>query len=150
MRILADSGILLRLFELGDPRTDAVLRAVATLRDQGDTLVTAAQNIAEFWNVCTRPATARGGFGLSLSDTERRLVEIEGAFTLLPDLPTTYAIWRNLIVAHAVLGKQVHDARLAAIMLGHGVAHIVTLNGRDFTRYPGLTVIDPLTFPATP
>ena len=145
MQILADSGILLRLFEPGDPRTDAVLRTVDALRGRGDTLVTAAQNVAEFWNVCTRPANARGGFGLSLSDTVRRLEEVERTFTLLPDLPTTYAIWRGMIVAHAVLGKQVHDARLAALMLSHGVTHIVTLNARDFTRYPGLTAIDPAT-----
>ena len=145
MQILADSGILLRLFEPGDPRTDAVLRTLATLRGRGDTLVTAAQNVAEFWNVSTRPSTARGGFGLSLSDTVLRLEDVERGFTLLPELPTTYPIWRNLIVAHAVLGKQVHDARLAALMLSHGVTHLVTLNGRDFTRYPGLTVIDPAT-----
>ena len=145
MRILADSGILLRLFEPGDPRTDAVQRTVAALRIRGDRLVTAAQNFAEFWNVCTRPATARGGFGLSLAVAEQRLQTVERGFTLLPELPTTYAIWRGLIVAHAVLGKQVHDARLAALMLSHGVTHIVTLNARDFTRYPGLTAIDPAT-----
>ena len=145
MQILADSGILLRLFEPGDPRTDAVLRTVAALVAQGDTLVTAAQNIAEFWNVCTRPATARGGFGLSFAVAEQRLQTVEREFALLPELPTTYPIWRNLIVAHAVLGKQVHDARLAALMLSHGVTHIVTLNGRDFARYPGLTVVDPAT-----
>lgn len=147
MRILADSGILLRLFELGDPRTDAVLRTVAALRLRGDTLVTAAQNIAEFWNVCTRPSTARGGFGLSLLVAEQRLQRVERGFTLLPDLPTTYPIWRGLIVAHGVLGKQVHDARLAALMLSHGVTHLVTLNARDFARYPGLTAIDPATPP---
>jgi predicted nucleic acid-binding protein len=150
MRILADSSILLRLFEPGDPRTDAVLRTVAALKIRGDALVTAAQNVAEFWNVCTRPASARGGFGLSLLVAEQRLQRVERGFTLLPELPTTYAIWRGLIVAHAVMGKQVHDARLAAIVLSHGVTQIVTLNGRDFARYPGLTVIDPLTFPATP
>ena len=143
MQILADSGILLRLFEPGDPRTDAVLRTIAALEAQGDTLVTAAQNIAEFWNVCTRPATARGGFGLSLAVAEQRLQRVERGFTLLPELPTTYAIWRGLIVAHAVLGKQVHDARLAALMLSHGVTHLVTLNARDFARYPTLTAIDP-------
>ncbi len=147
MRNLADSGILLRLFEPGDPRTDAVLRTVAALEAQGHQLVTAAQNIAEFWNVCTRPATARGGFGLSLAVAEQRLQRVERGFTLLPELATTYAIWCSLIVAHAVLGKQVHDARLAALMLSHGVTHLVTLNARDFSRYLGLTAIDPVTPP---
>ncbi len=150
MRILADSGILLRLFDLTDPRHAAAQGAVRALLIQGHELVTAAQNIAEFWNVCTRPDTARGGFGLSLVETELRLQRLERDFALLPELPTTYAIWRGLVVAHAVLGKQVHDARLAALMLSHGVTHLVTLNGRDFTRYPGLTAIDPLASAATP
>ena len=145
MRILADSGILLRLFEPTDSRHVAVQAAVDKLVAQGHELVAAAQNLAEFWNVCTRPASARGGFGLSLVETELRLQRLEHQFALLPELPTTYPIWRNLVVAHGVQGKQVHDARLAALMLSHGVTHIVTLNGRDFARYPGLTVIDPAT-----
>ena len=145
MLILADSGILLRYFDPTDSRYVVVQTAVDTLLAQGHELVTAAQNVAEFWNVCTRPAAARGGFGLTFSEAERRLEEVEGTFTLLPELPSTYAIWRGLIVAHAVLGKQVHDARLAALMLSHGVTHLVTLNARDFTRYPGLTAIDPAT-----
>jgi predicted nucleic acid-binding protein len=47
------------------------------------------------------------------------------------------------VVAHGVQGKQVHDARLAALMLAHGITHILTLNGADFARYPGIVPIDP-------
>jgi predicted nucleic acid-binding protein len=36
----------------------------------------------------------------------------------------------------------VHDARLAAVMLAHGVNHILTFNVDDFRRYPGI-VVDP-------
>ena len=42
-----------------------------TLRSNGVRLVTSPQDIAEFWNVSTRPATARGGYGRSIRDTER-------------------------------------------------------------------------------
>jgi hypothetical protein len=42
-----------------------------------DELVMATQNLAEFWNVCTRPATARGGLGLSIAETDRRLSVLE-------------------------------------------------------------------------
>jgi len=42
-----------------------------------------------------------------------------------------------------VKGKQVHDAKLAALMNSNGITHIMTLNGGDFTRYPGLVIIDP-------
>ena len=58
MLVLVDSGILLRLVERGDPQYAAIRGAVRALRSRGDTLVTAAQNAAEFWNVCTRPKRA--------------------------------------------------------------------------------------------
>lgn len=150
MQILADTGILLRLFQSIDPRHLAVQRAVGILDARGDELFTASQNLAEFWNVCTRPSYARGGFGLSFGEAERRLGVIELGFRLLTELQPTYAIWRALIVAHSVQGKQVHDARLAALMASHGITHILTLNGGDFTRYPGLTVIDPAAIAAKP
>jgi hypothetical protein len=38
---------------------------------------------------------------------------------------------------------QVHDARLVALMQVHGITHILTLNGADFARYPGIVPIDP-------
>lgn len=143
MLILADSGILLRLHEPRDARHVIVRRAVDALEARGDELVTAPQNVAEFWNVSTRPATARGGFGLSLAVTEQRLQAVERTFTILTEPATAYVVWRRLVVAHAVLGKQVHDARLAALMMVHGITHVLTLNVVDFARYPGLTALDP-------
>jgi predicted nucleic acid-binding protein len=143
MLVLTDSGILLRLLEPGDPQHAAIRGAVRALRSRGDTLVTTAQNAAEFWNVCTRPATARGGYGLSIADADRRLRIIERLFRVVPDSPTAYRTWRSLLVTHAVKGVQVHDARLVALMQDNGITHILTLNGSDFARYPGIVPIDP-------
>lgn len=46
-----------------------------------------------------------------------------------------------------MIGKQVHDARLAAVCHAHGVASLMTFNVAHFTRFstapPGLVVIDP-------
>jgi predicted nucleic acid-binding protein len=143
MLILVDSGILLRLVERGDPQHATIRGAVRALRSRGDTLVTAAQNAAEFWNVCTRPAAARGGYGLSIADADRRLHVIERLFHVLPDGEAGYQAWRELVVAHAVKGVQVHDARLVALMHTNGITHILTLNASDFARYPGIITIDP-------
>jgi predicted nucleic acid-binding protein len=123
---------------------------VRVLRRPGDTLVTAAQNAAEFGNVCTRPVSARGGYGLSIADADRRLRVIERLFQALPDRPASYQAWRRLIVAHAVQGVQVHDARLVALMQINGITHILTLNGSDFTRYPGIVPIAPTSLPPPP
>jgi predicted nucleic acid-binding protein len=146
MLVLADTGILLRLADPADPQHATVDHAVRAIRGRGDGLVYAGQNAAEFWNVCTRPATARGGWGLTVAEADRRLRAIEAGFSLLPELSTAYPIWRGLIVAHSVQGKQVHDARLVALMKAHGITHVLTLNAGDFARFPGIVEIAPVSF----
>ncbi len=150
MDVLADSGILLRLLEPTDPYHTIVEQAVKALHARGDRIVIAPQNVAEYWNVCTRPAAARGGYGLSIAETNRRLIIIEAVFSILTEPPAAYSLWRALVVTHAVQGKQVHDARLVALMQAHGITHILTLNDSDFARYAGITAIPPasLAFPA--
>jgi predicted nucleic acid-binding protein len=143
MLILVDSGILLRLTNRADPQHAAIRQAVRTLTARGDELAIAVQNSAEFWNVSTRPATARGGLGVPIAEADRRLRVLERLFPVLADLPTAYAIWRQLVITHAVQGRQVHDARLVALMHAHGITHVLTLNGPDFARYPGIVTIDP-------
>jgi predicted nucleic acid-binding protein len=143
MLVAADSGILLRVLHRSDPRHADVRQAVRTHRARGDTLVTAPQNVAEFWNVTTRPASARGGFGLSAPEAGRRLRLIERLFRVLPDSPSSYSVWKQLVVSHGVMGVQVHDARLVAWMQAHGVTHLLTLNPADFARYPTITVLTP-------
>jgi len=81
--------------------------------------------------------------GLDITETQQRLQLIEAGFSLLSELPSVYANWRQLLVTHAVKGKQVHDARLVALMNGYGITHILTLNGSDSSRYPGIVVVDP-------
>jgi predicted nucleic acid-binding protein len=150
MLVLVDSGILLRLLEPTDPQHGVIRGAVRALRGRGDTLVTAPQNAAEFWNVCTRPVTARGGLGLTIADADRRLRVIERLFRVIPDSPAAYQTWRGLLVAQGVSGVQVHDTRLVALMQVHGITHILTLNGADFARYPGIVPIDPASLSAPP
>jgi len=140
---LVDSGILLRLVEPSDPHHKAIDDSVMRLFARGDRLVASTQNFAEFWNVCTRPKTARGGLGLTIPETERRLQILERLILVLAEHAGTYSIWRRLVVQYRVSGRQVHDARLAALMLAHGLTHILTLNGADFARYPAITVVDP-------
>jgi len=66
---------------------------------------------------------------------------------LLAETPDVYPGWKALVGALAVIGKQVHDARLVAVCHVHGVTHLLTLNGAHFVRLarfgPGLVVIDP-------
>ena len=142
MSILMDTNILLRFVDPNDPEYALVREAVKALAGRGESLCFAAQNLVEFWNVCTRPAS-KNGLGLTPAQTDERATLIEGSFRLLPDNERVHAEWRRLVVQYSVAGVQVHDARLAASMLVHGVSNILTLNDRDFGRYSGISAIHP-------
>lgn len=143
MLVVADTGILLRLLDRTDPMHADVRAAIRSLHQRGDACITSPQNAAEFWNVCTRPATARGGMGLDIMETNRRLRIIERLTPVFPDTPAAYAHWRSLTVGHGVMGVQSHDARLVAFMVAYGLTHILTLNPADFARFPVINALTP-------
>ncbi len=139
---LVDTNILLRMTRRSDPQHPIVDAALAQLAVQGTVFHYAHQNIAELWNAMTRPRT-RNGFGLTVTDAEREVQAIEAGMILLPDNEAVYREWRRIVVQHRVLGVQVHDARMAAVMYVHRVNHVLTLNVADFERFSGLTAIHP-------
>jgi len=141
---LVDTNVLLRIPKRSDPNHLVVDGALSKLAIQGTTLYYTHQNIAELWNTMTRPP-ARNGFGLTVQDADREVALIESGMELLPDSAATYREWRRIVVQYAVSGVQVHDARLAAAMYTHGISHILTLNGSDFSRFSGLTAVHPAT-----
>lgn len=100
------------------------------------------QNAVEFWSVATR-ATEFNGLGLNSEVAARALRRFEGVFELLPDIPAIYQEWRQLVLTCRVLGRQVYDARLAAVMLAHGITHLLTFDTADFKRYPGIIAVHP-------
>jgi predicted nucleic acid-binding protein len=99
------------------------------------------QNIAEFWNVVTRPI-ANNGLGFSAALALVEVEKIERALTLLPDTPAMYGEWKRLVVLHGVVGVKVHDARLVAAMIVHNVRRILTFDAGDFARH-GIEVLSP-------
>jgi predicted nucleic acid-binding protein len=140
---LADTNILLRFLLRNDPAYSTIRQAVRILKARHEDLVTTSQNVIEFWNVCTRPTTVRGGLGLSVEATQRRVQLLERHFRVLSYNARTYPLWRTLVFAHGVSGVKVHDAHIVATMLTSGVANILTTNVSDFRRYPGINVYAP-------
>lgn len=50
---------------------------------------------------------------------------------------------RPLLATGRVTGPQVHDAKIAALCLAHGVRELWTAD-RDFGRFPSLVSVNPL------
>ena len=144
MIYLVDTNVLLRFLHTADASYPIVRSAVSELWTNGHELKTTSQNLTEFWNVSTRPVN-RNGYGLNTSQVYELLQHGENLFPLLPDSPAIYLEWRRLVLEYCVSGIQVHDARLVAAMIVHGVTRILTFDIDDFTRYKpeGITAVNP-------
>ena len=143
MEYLVDTGVWLRLFDRSDPEHAAIRAALRSLRTNGHTMAACPQNIAEFWNVSTRPASARGGYGKSVATTELRVQFIERNARVLDESAAAYRQWRELLGEHQIQGLAAHDARLVSMMGVAGISQILTLNVADFARYPGIVALAP-------
>lgn len=142
MTFLIDTNIVLRLAQPGHPMRADALSSLSALRRQGENLYLASQNLIEFWRTCTRPID-RNGLGMTIAESEVELMRLENIFPILPDNPEIYPQWRRLVITYGVMGVNVHDARLVAVMLVHGLTHILTFNTSDFVRYTEITAVHP-------
>ena len=137
MQILADTNILLRRIHRSHPQHRQTREAIAEIVQRGDVLCVTAQNLIEFWAVCTRPVE-NNGLGLLPAQASRILSRIESsALRLSDDTDAVYGEWKKLVAAHGVSGKKSHDARLVAAMNVPSVTHVLTFNSDDFKRFPG-------------
>jgi predicted nucleic acid-binding protein len=142
MDFLLDTNVLARLYVGHDPLHLLVKTSANALLSRGDTLYITPQVIVEARNVLTRP-TSVNGMGLPDTIGNALISRMEADYPMLADAPAIFAEWKQLLATIPIHGKQVHDARLAAVMMTYGIANILTFNGRDFARYPGVTAIDP-------
>lgn len=143
---LVDSNVLLRWVRPNDGDFPAVVSSIDALLRHGSVLCYTSQNVAEFWNTCTRPGD-RNGYGLSPKEADRAARFFEEKLRLLPDSLAVHEEWRRLLVAYGVSGVRVHDARLVAAMLAHGIKRILTFNDKDFARYPDIEAVHPRSVP---
>ena len=142
MRVLVDTNVLLRSVQPSHPLCSQATHAVARLIRENEAVFICAQNVAEFWNVATRPVESNG-LGLSHEEVLREVNSIENLLTLLPDTPAIYATWKQIVQNHRVQGVKVYDARLVAVMTVYGVESVLTFNFADFKRYSNITALHP-------
>jgi predicted nucleic acid-binding protein len=143
MTVALDSNILLRWFNRQDAQHLEVRAALRLLRNAGTRPCYFPHAAAEFWRVSTRPATARGGYGVSVKVASRRLDILNRLFVLHLGHPAQFGIWRQLVETHGVVGHNAHDARLVAAMIANGVFNLITYDIADFKRYTALFVFTP-------
>lgn len=65
------------------------------------------------------------------------------SLALLHEGGTHWTVLQRLVTTANVVGGQVHDARIVAICIEHGVRELWSAD-RDFNRFPSLAVRNPL------
>ncbi len=141
-RILLDTNLLLRLHDPSSPDQLLAEEAIVKLRLRGDLPCITGQNLIEFWSVATRPRNVNG-FDWTTPQTETEVKLLLNSFFLLPDAPDVLQDWLSLVSQHDIKGRRTHDARLAAVMLAHGVTHLLTFNTGDFASFTNISLIHP-------
>ncbi len=100
-------------------------------------------NLVEFYAVATHPRLWK-----LPSTPEQACRQIAAwrespSIRILMDNLSTLDQWLQAAIRSKVRGGQVHDARIAACCLSHGVKELWTVD-RDFSRFPGLKTRNPL------
>lgn len=98
--------------------------------------------VHEFLAVTTNPRIFRTPLTpAQATDAIDALLESPGICPIAEG-PGYWETLRSLLAAGGVTGPKVHDARIAAICLSHGVTELWTAD-RDFGRFPALRVRNP-------
>ncbi len=142
MRVLIDTNVLLRLDDTSHQSHTEAQAAVEWLIANHRECVLVPQVLYEFWVVATRPIDANG-LGLSTARAEQAISGSLNIFRVLGDERLVLKQWRELVNRYDVKGKNAHDARLVAAMQRHGVTNLLTFNGADFARFPGINIYSP-------
>jgi predicted nucleic acid-binding protein len=146
---LLDTNIWLRTVQRESPHHTLAVDALAALLVRGDDVYITAQNVIEFWSVATRPAAANG-LGWSVQTVREEIERLQAQFPPLDETADVFGHWLSLVTASQVIGRRVHDARLVAVMLTHGITHLLTFNHQDFRQFPMITVVTPGDLLASP
>ena len=149
MSCLLDTNVLLRLAEEQSSEHTVAARAVEQLLAGNQPVFIAAQVLVEFWAVATRPE-AVNGLGWSCATTVEATRGFLEQFPLLRDTPDVLERWLELVSRCQVAGKRTHDARLAALLLVHGVRRLLTFNTGDFPLLWGVEAVHPEELLAAP
>lgn len=141
--IAVDSNILVYAHREDSPWHAAALECVAGLAEGRAQWGIPWPCLHEFLAVATHPRIYSPPTPLDLAVNQVEAWLESPSLVLLAEDKDYWPRLRALLLAGKVLGPKVHDTRVAAICLQHGVGELWMID-RDFSRFPGLKVRNPL------
>lgn len=141
--IAVDSNLLVYAHREDSPWHNAAYARIAELAEGPAAWAIPWPCIHEFLSIVTHPRIYAPPTPL-----EKAIAQVEAwlespNLVLLSESGDYWPQLRSILQTGRVSGPQVHDARVAALCQQHGVSELWTID-RDFSRFPGLTVRNPL------
>ena len=141
--IAVDSNILIYAHRRDSPFFDLAYAIIAALAEGDASWAIPWPCMHEFVSVVTNPRIYKPATSI-----ERTFGQVDAwlaspMLVLLAETDRHLAELRTLATTARAAGPLIHDARIAAICREHGVSELWSAD-RDFNRFPGLKVVNPL------
>lgn len=142
--IAIDTNILVYAHRQDSPFHSAAYSCVANLAEGPASWAIPWPCLHEFLAIVTHTRIYAPPTRLAVALDQVDAWQESPTLVLLTETPTHWPTLRALLAAGRVTGPQVHDARVATLCRDHGVRELWSAD-RDFGRFAGLTVVNPLT-----
>jgi toxin-antitoxin system PIN domain toxin len=141
--IAVDTNILIYAHRADAPFHQSASQCIATLAEGRVPWAIPWTCLHEFVGVVTRPKVFQPPSSLDDALAQVDVWLGSPSLALLAEGGNHWVELQAILRTSRVVGSQVHDARIAAVCLAHGVRELWTAD-RDFGRFPGLVVRNPL------
>lgn len=138
-----DTNILVYLHRSDSPFHGAARKAFDDMLATGLPWAITWPNLQEFLAIVTHPKIYKPPTPLGVAmDVVESWLELP-AMRLLGETGSHWPVLKRLLLAGQAAGPLIHEGRIAALCLEHGVSELWSLD-RDFSRFPAIRVVNPL------
>lgn len=140
--IAVDTNILIYAHREESPFYDVASRRLAELSKQSSWGIP-WPCVHEFFSIVTHPTIFKPPTPVSLAIEQIEAMRRNPTLHLLSETDLHWPQLREIIQVSRIRGGAIHDAKIAAICLQHGVRELWSAD-RDFSRFAGLKTVNPL------
>jgi toxin-antitoxin system PIN domain toxin len=144
--IAVDTNILTYAHRSESPHHLKASAALRGLAESAEAWAIPWPCIHEFLSVVTNPKVHMPPTPLDRAHQQIEIWMESPRLVLLAESDQHWEELREVVTAARIFGARIHDARIAAICLQHGVRELWSAD-RDFNRFPRLRVVNPLVDP---
>ena len=141
--IAVDTNILVHAHRQDSPWHQIALSRLTSLADSGSPWAIAWPSVHEFIAIVTHPKIYAPPSPLATALAAIEAWQSSSGLRMLAETPGYFDVLARMAKSAKIKGPKIHDARIAALCLHHGVKKLWSAD-RDFSSFPNLACENPL------